>query len=217
MYSTQILVTPRYVFSVLIECGRIADSSFQVGGLPQAELNQLELQFLLLNDFRLMISAEEMQRYAEQLIQFSHASHEPPSPSPSVPILHQSPAGPSKFMSGVDSHREPAPHEAGHQTPQVGPRTPYRRSSGSYSSAYSTAASDTASEAETDFDGSTDDEPTIRPGHSSNSSETMSLRSSASDADSIYTNDGERSEDGSVSGANTPGETPLRDYRMMSP
>ncbi|KAG2147958.1 cyclin-domain-containing protein, partial [Suillus clintonianus] len=35
----------------------------KVGGLPQAELNQLELQFLLLNDFRLVISPEEMQRY----------------------------------------------------------------------------------------------------------------------------------------------------------
>ncbi|KAF9242919.1 cyclin-domain-containing protein, partial [Melanogaster broomeanus] len=35
----------------------------KVGGLPQAELNQLELQFLLLNDFRLVISPDEMQRY----------------------------------------------------------------------------------------------------------------------------------------------------------
>lgn len=39
--------------------------------MPQAELNQLELQFLLLNDFRLVVSNEEMQRYAEQLIIFS--------------------------------------------------------------------------------------------------------------------------------------------------
>ncbi|KAG6851449.1 hypothetical protein H0H87_001064 [Tephrocybe sp. NHM501043] len=36
-----------------------------VSGLPLAELNQLELQFLLLNDFRLVISSAEMQRYAE--------------------------------------------------------------------------------------------------------------------------------------------------------
>ncbi|TFK74378.1 cyclin-related 2, partial [Pluteus cervinus] len=35
----------------------------KVGGLPLPELNQLELQFLLLNDFRLVISSEEMQRY----------------------------------------------------------------------------------------------------------------------------------------------------------
>ncbi|KAI0029399.1 cyclin PHO80-like protein, partial [Vararia minispora EC-137] len=35
----------------------------KVGGLPHAELNQLELQFLLLNDFRLRISQREMQHY----------------------------------------------------------------------------------------------------------------------------------------------------------
>jgi hypothetical protein len=31
-------------------------------------LNQLELQFLLLNDFNLVISMDEMQRYADQLL-----------------------------------------------------------------------------------------------------------------------------------------------------
>ncbi|EEB97890.1 hypothetical protein MPER_02696 [Moniliophthora perniciosa FA553] len=46
----------------------------KVGGLPLAELNQLELQFLLLNDFRLVIPKDEMQRYAEQLILFSTSS-----------------------------------------------------------------------------------------------------------------------------------------------
>lgn len=205
---------------------------FQVGGLPQAELNQLELQFLLLNDFRLMISAEEMQHYAEQLIQFSSPAHErsaspSPSPLPSPATSHQSPAGPSKFMAAVDAYRAvPPAHDTGHQTPHVGPRGAFRRSSGSYSSTHSTAASDTASEAGTDFDGSTDDEPTIRPAHSSASSETMSLRS-ASDADSLYTNDGDQSgsspgsdgddDDALAAGAHTPGESAVRDYRMMSP
>jgi len=42
--------------------------------LPLSELNQLELQFLLLNDFKLVISSDEMQRYAEQLILFSRSS-----------------------------------------------------------------------------------------------------------------------------------------------
>jgi len=42
-----------------------------VGGLPQPELNQLELQFLLLNDFNLTITSSEMQRYAVQLIAYS--------------------------------------------------------------------------------------------------------------------------------------------------
>jgi hypothetical protein len=45
----------------------------QVGGLPQSELNQLELQFLLLNDFRLVIPLEEMQKYADQLLVYWEA------------------------------------------------------------------------------------------------------------------------------------------------
>lgn len=43
----------------------------KVGGLPPHELNQLELQFLLLNDFRLTIPLEEMQRYADQLLMYA--------------------------------------------------------------------------------------------------------------------------------------------------
>ncbi|KAF9526742.1 cyclin-domain-containing protein, partial [Crepidotus variabilis] len=35
----------------------------KVGGLPLHELNQLELQFLLLNDFRLVVSSADMQDY----------------------------------------------------------------------------------------------------------------------------------------------------------
>ncbi|KAE8214763.1 hypothetical protein CF327_g1861 [Tilletia walkeri] len=40
----------------------------KVGGLPVHELNQLELQFLLLNDFRMVIPLPELQRYADQLL-----------------------------------------------------------------------------------------------------------------------------------------------------
>ncbi|KAG6814741.1 hypothetical protein H0H87_007701 [Tephrocybe sp. NHM501043] len=40
-----------------------ANSCYEkVGGLPLAELNQLKLQFLLLNDFCLVKSSAEMQR-----------------------------------------------------------------------------------------------------------------------------------------------------------
>lgn len=42
----------------------------KVGGLPIDELNHLELQFLLLTDFRLMIPLEELQRYADLLLGF---------------------------------------------------------------------------------------------------------------------------------------------------
>ncbi|KAG6855185.1 hypothetical protein H0H87_007061, partial [Tephrocybe sp. NHM501043] len=43
----------------------------KVSSLPLAEFNQLKLQFLLLNNFCLVISSVEMQHYAEQLILFS--------------------------------------------------------------------------------------------------------------------------------------------------
>lgn len=42
----------------------------QVGGLPLAELNTLELQFLLLNDFRLSIPVEELEAYGTMLVEF---------------------------------------------------------------------------------------------------------------------------------------------------
>ena len=42
----------------------------QVGGLPLVELNHLELQFLVLNDFRLSIQAEELEAYATMLVEF---------------------------------------------------------------------------------------------------------------------------------------------------
>lgn len=45
-------------------------NSVQVGGLPLVELNHLELQFLLLNDFRLAIPVEELEAYATMLVEF---------------------------------------------------------------------------------------------------------------------------------------------------
>ena len=45
-------------------------SVVQVGGLPLAELNNLELQFLLLNDFRLSVPVEELEAYGTMLVEF---------------------------------------------------------------------------------------------------------------------------------------------------
>lgn len=42
----------------------------KVGGLPLEELNYLELQFLLLLDFKLMILVEDLQNYADLLLRF---------------------------------------------------------------------------------------------------------------------------------------------------
>lgn len=41
-----------------------------MGGLPLAELNNLEVQFLLLNDFRLSIPVEELEAYGTMLVEF---------------------------------------------------------------------------------------------------------------------------------------------------
>jgi PHO85 cyclin-6/7 len=41
-----------------------------VGGLPIGELNHLELQFLLLNDFRLYVPVEELETYGSMLVEF---------------------------------------------------------------------------------------------------------------------------------------------------
>lgn len=43
-------------------------ASFQVGGLPLAELNHLEIQFLVLNDFRLAVPVEDLEAYATMLV-----------------------------------------------------------------------------------------------------------------------------------------------------
>lgn len=78
------------------------------------------------------------------------------------------------------------------------------------------SASDAASEAETDVEGSTDDEPTIRPTHSSASSETMSLHSSTSDSDSLYPDDADRGWDDHDAGT-TSSDPSNVDYHMRSP
>lgn len=95
----------------------------KVGGLPQTELNQLELHFLLLNDFRsvrissphiphltspitifiryrLSIPIDEMQRYAEQLLRYSAgmSPEEAFSPSATAPPHVPAPA-PSSPLS----------------------------------------------------------------------------------------------------------------------
>ncbi|KAF7331719.1 Cyclin-domain-containing protein [Mycena kentingensis (nom. inval.)] len=136
----------------------------KVGGLPQAELNQLELQFLLLNDFRLVIPKEEMQRYAEQLILFS-TSPELVRPVP-API-----AAPMQTL-GVDAYNGPASSS----------RLPNGHS---FEPRQQPTDDDTETETETEgteTDGgwTTDDEPTIRPTHSSAGSSSDDTRSLSS-------------------------------------
>lgn len=73
-----------------------------MGGLPQAELNQLELQFLLLNDFDLAITDEEMETYARRLIDFNSQLAEPVE---SIPTAFSEYAAPSSSMGAYDAYR----------------------------------------------------------------------------------------------------------------
>lgn len=50
--------------------GNCDANATQVGGLPLNELNHLELQFLILNDFRLAVPLEEMEAYGTMLVEF---------------------------------------------------------------------------------------------------------------------------------------------------
>ncbi|KAF9780151.1 cyclin-domain-containing protein [Thelephora terrestris] len=189
----------------------------KVGGLPQTELNQLELQFLLLNDFRLMISPQEMQRYAEQLVLFSQLRSEGDLSS-MPPRSPSSLSAPMQTMGAIDAyggsfvgstHRADhishsstsasatSNHKNGARTPQVRPREP-TINNGAVSET-DTSDADTTSEAGTETDAETDDEPTIRPNQSSGSSDTMSMHSYTSeDTDADAAGDG-------------------RDHRMGSP
>lgn len=60
-----------------------------MGGLPLVELNHLELQFLILNDFRLSIPVEELEAYGTMLVEFyareivAQQQSQDPSPSQS--------------------------------------------------------------------------------------------------------------------------------------
>ncbi|KAJ1310936.1 hypothetical protein OPQ81_009448 [Rhizoctonia solani] len=96
----------------------------KVGGLPQTELNQLELHFLLLNDFRLSIPIDEMQRYAEQLFRYSAGmspeeafspSATAPPPTVLAPPSPHTPVGPASPTTSTSRSQPPSqPHRPAH-------------------------------------------------------------------------------------------------------
>jgi len=150
----------------------------KVGGLPQTELNQLELQFLLLNDFRLSISVDEFQRYAKQLqvyAQNTDAGLEPKAPhSQSVA---QSPcdliATSTRSMDAPNQY--PSNNSMSEQDAISHSYSGVNGSSGRENKRHAQPPEPTENGVETEEeDGETDDEPTIR-GHSSAGSETQSL------------------------------------------
>lgn len=192
----------------------------KVGGLPLAELNQLELHFLLLNDFRLTISCEEMDYYTKMVDLQSQIPDDvdlsPYLPSSSRSTGPHSAIGPSEYFAAVDSYfgRIYAPPVFRSSSVDNSDDASLYSSSHSRRSQSIASRSDVASEAgtETDFDCSTDDEPTIRPPHSSASSETMSLCSAASE-DSMMTDDGDMSREEYED--RPAGGTPGREFMIM--
>ncbi|KAF8963817.1 hypothetical protein BGZ46_000915 [Entomortierella lignicola] len=82
-----IMVSAKYFSDVFFTNSRYA----KVGGLPVSELNQLEVEFLTLNNFALAISIEELQTYGDQLMkhwmceEVANRDPEDERPSPAVP------------------------------------------------------------------------------------------------------------------------------------
>ncbi|KAG0325643.1 hypothetical protein BGZ99_000354 [Dissophora globulifera] len=90
-----IMVSAKFFSDVFFTNSRYA----KVGGLPVSELNQLEVEFLTLNNFALAISIEELQTYGDQLMkhwiceEVASRDSEDERPSPAVPAAL--PAAPS--------------------------------------------------------------------------------------------------------------------------
>lgn len=190
----------------------------QVGGLPLAELNQLELEFLLLIDFRLVISSDEMEHYARQLAQYSQRKpgsmpmqfksvSEPLSAPPMMP------SRPMHSMGAFDAFGGNIQNDQVIQHPSIpAPRnaTPRRTT---LNNLIRTAPHREASEereqessvySETDTDAETDDEPTIKPSHSCGSSDTQSLFSNDASEASFNTNEDDEEENATDDEHKTP-------------
>ena len=66
-----------------------------MGGLPIHELNHLELQFLLLNDFRLSVPVEELEAYGSRLVKFYLEEVAQQMSSPDALYMQQPPPRPA--------------------------------------------------------------------------------------------------------------------------
>ena len=89
----------------------------KVGGLPLVELNHLELQFLLLNDFRLAIPVEELEAYGTMLVEF-YAREVVTQQQMALPRAINTPStsdnSDAMYMQSRDKHRD---HPELSQTP----------------------------------------------------------------------------------------------------
>ncbi|KAG0367933.1 hypothetical protein BGZ54_002964 [Gamsiella multidivaricata] len=109
-----IMVSAKYFSDVFFTNSRYA----KVGGLPVSELNQLEVEFLTLNNFALAISIEELQTYGDQLMkhwmceEVANRDPEDEKPSPSVPAALPASPAPDQYNSSTshDSRGQPEQH-----------------------------------------------------------------------------------------------------------
>lgn len=104
-HKAQLFVMDSYNIHRLIIAGIAVSSKFfsdvfykntryaRVGGLPLDELNHIEIQFLLLTDFKLMVQPDELQRYADLLLKFwkRERSRDPQSQQIPQPLPSQLP------------------------------------------------------------------------------------------------------------------------------
>lgn len=180
-------------------------------------MNQLEVQFLLLNDFRLLVSTAELQRYADHLISFSQdkngasmgANYDQTNSSTLGP-----PSRPLQSMGEYDNYGSAHYNNSqlvngAHQTPKR--FLPALAADYSYreKTQYENDSSETSTPYETETDAETDDEPTIRPAHSCASSDTQSLFSNdASEASESADDDEDELNDEDDEGSATDEERP---------
>ncbi|KAF9360336.1 hypothetical protein BGX26_009806 [Mortierella sp. AD094] len=113
-----IMVSAKYFSDVFFTNSRYA----KVGGLPVSELNQLEVEFLTLNNFALAISIEELQTYGDQLMkhwmceEVANRDPEDERPSPAVPATL--PAPPTQAPGGHEQHDGESAQDGQGQTEQ---------------------------------------------------------------------------------------------------
>lgn len=151
-----------------------------------------------------------MQRYAEQLILFSNSPPPPPAAVRPFPA-----ALPMQAMGAIDAYGGRVPN--GVVPPNKTPNTRPRYHDGN------DTETETEAETETETDGgwTTDDEPTIRPAHSSagnSSDDTRSLCSSSADdtddegaaMEGVEDEQGDRTPEHANAGERTPERRPGR-------
>lgn len=166
---------------------------------------------MLLNDFRLSIPADEMQRYADQLIRYAQTRNGPdggqPWVSPALDDQRAMPVSrPLQSMGAFDAFGGAIGCADGVTVSEAPRNSTPRRSISMVNGVHSTSGADVPDEqeerdqessicSETDTDAETDDEPTIRAAGSCASSDTQSL----------FSNDASASEDG-YSSFDIPGD-----------